>query len=101
MSQGRTLLGLENEEQQLAMLSSMLGQKITVRELEREVGKVHIHKNPKRRDANAVYLEDKLRTVLGAKVSISQKGEQGSITINYHSLEEMNEIINKIVGSNT
>jgi hypothetical protein len=42
-----------------------------------------------------------VRTVLGAKVSISQKGEQGSITINYHSLEEMNEIINKIVGSNT
>jgi ParB family chromosome partitioning protein len=98
MSQGRTLLSLETEKDQLDMLSSMLGQKISVRELEKEVSnKVHLHKNPTRKDANTVYLEDKLRTVLGAKVSISQKGEQGSITINYHSTEELNELIKKII----
>lgn len=99
MSQGRTLLSLETEQQQLDMLSSMLGQKITVRELEKEVGKVHLHKNPTRRkDANTVYLEDKLRAVLGAKVTVSQKGEQGTIVISYYSKEEMNEVIKKIIG---
>jgi len=97
MSQGRTLLSLEKEEEQLNMLSSMLGQKITVRELEKEVSKVHLHKNPVRKDANTVYLEDKLRSVLGAKVSISQKGEEGSITISFYSQEELTDLIKKII----
>jgi ParB family chromosome partitioning protein len=98
MSQGRTLLGLETEKDQLDMLSSMLGQKISVRELEKEVsGKVHLHKNPIRKDANTIYLEDKLRTVLGSKVTISQKGEEGNITIFFQSKDELNEVIKKII----
>jgi ParB family chromosome partitioning protein len=97
MSQGRTLLSLETEQQQLDMLGSMLGKKITVRELEQEVSKTHLHKNPGRKDANTVYLEDKMRSVLGAKVSISQKGEQGSITITFHSKQELGDLIKKII----
>lgn len=97
MSQGRTLLSLETEQQQLDMLGSMLGKKITVRELEQEVNKTHLHKNPGRKDANTVYLEDKMRSVLGAKVSISQKGEQGSITITFHSKQELGDLIKKII----
>lgn len=97
MSQGRTLLSLETEQQQLDMLGSMLGKKITVRELEQEVSKTHLHKNPGRKDANTVYLEDKMRAVLGAKVSISQKGEQGSITITFHSKQELGDLIKKII----
>lgn len=96
MSQARTLLALENEAQQVEMLQSMLGQKITVRELEKQVNTAQIDKTHQRRDPNIVYLENQLRTKLGAKVSISQKGEKGTIVVNYYSKEELADLVKKI-----
>ncbi len=95
MGQARALLGLEDSAKQLDMLSSMLGQRITVRELERTVGK----QNPKKshRDPNLNYLEDQLRTALGTKVTLTKKGERGTIVIDYYSEEELSNIIKKII----
>jgi len=95
--QARALLSLEGEAQ-LNMLSSMLGQKITVRELEREVSKQRLDKSSLRRDPNLSYLEDKLREALGTKVAISQRGEKGTVTISYFSKEELARVIKKIEG---
>ena len=94
MGQARALLSLEDSAKQLDMLSSMLGQRITVRELERTVGK----QNPKKshRDPNLNYLEDQLRTALGTKVTLTKKGERGTIVIDYYSEEELSNIIKKI-----
>jgi len=92
--QARALLSIAEKDEQLKILSSMLGERITVRELEREAAKRS--KTPRRRDPNLLYLEDNLRQFLGAKVAISSKGERGTITINYHSLEELNELVKKI-----
>lgn len=94
--QARALLSLNNPKDQLEMLSSMLGEKITVRELERKVGQRRTDKTALRRDPNLAYLEDKLRLALGTKVAISQKGERGNITISYFSKEELARIIKKI-----
>lgn len=96
-SQGRTLLTLPETAQQLDLLSSMLGQKITVRELERTVAQKTAGKFT-RRDPNLMFLEDKLRRVLGAKVIISKKGAKGTVAIAYHSEEELKNIIKKISG---
>jgi ParB family chromosome partitioning protein len=96
--QARALLSLPSEKERLDMLSSMLGQKITVRELEREAQKVRIKKNPAKRDANLMFLEEKLREALGTKVSISARGESGSINISYYSKEELVQLIRKITG---
>ncbi len=96
--QARALLSLESLDKQLDMLSSMLGQKITVREIEREVNKQRTDKSAMRRDPNLLYLEDKLRAALGTKVAISQKGERGTVTVSYFSKEELAKIIKKIVG---
>src|SRR3989344_2235180 len=95
MGQARALLSLEDPVKQLDMLSSMLGQRITVRELERAVGRQNpskIHRNP-----NLAYLEDKLRAALGTKVSLTQKGERGTVVIDYYSQEELTNIIKKII----
>jgi len=94
-SQARALLGLKTPEEQLDMFHSMFGKKITSFELEREVRK----RNPAaRRDPNVSYLEEKLREKLGTKVSISQKGERGTISISYFSREELKKLIEKISG---
>lgn len=97
MSQARTLLTLEKEADQLGMLASMLGEKISVRELEQ---KVALHQGitapQERRDPNIAFLEGELRSALGAKVTISNKGEKGTITISYHSKEELTDLVKKI-----
>src|SRR3989338_7207009 len=94
--QGRALLSIENREQQLEILQSMLGEKMTVRELEREAQKRGAG-GTRRRDPNVLYLEEKLRAALGTKVSITQKGNRGSILIDYYSPEELALIIKKII----
>lgn len=94
--QARALLTLNDKQQQLDMLASMLGEKITVRQLEQQVQK----QAPKtvRKDPNLLYVEEQLRAVLGTKVQVSSKGEQGAITINYYSKEELKDLIKKITG---
>lgn len=94
--QARALLAVEDHKAQLDMLSSMLGQKITVRELEREVNQKRTDKSTLRRDPNLTYLEEQMRKALGTKVSITQKGEKGTVVISYYSKEELGRIIDKI-----
>ncbi|OGH87511.1 MAG: hypothetical protein A3J93_03205 [Candidatus Magasanikbacteria bacterium RIFOXYC2_FULL_42_28] len=96
-SQGRTLLTLPEVAQQLDLLASMLGQKITVRELERTVAQKTAGKFS-RRDPNLMFLEDKLRSALGAKVAITKKGNSGTVVITYHSDEELKNIVKQIGG---
>ncbi|HRY36802.1 MAG TPA: ParB/RepB/Spo0J family partition protein [Candidatus Magasanikbacteria bacterium] len=96
--QARALLSLPSDKERLDMLASMLGKKITVRELERETQKVRIKKIPIKRDANLLFLEEKLRESLGTKVSITARGESGSINISYYSKDELAQLIRKITG---
>jgi len=93
--QARALLSLDSAEDQIKTLASMLGERITVRELEHTVAQ---KRNPAkgRRDPNLLYLENKLREKLGTKVFITQKGEQGTIVVSYHSKEELGRLIKAI-----
>ena len=97
--QARALLSIENEKGQLDMLSSMLGAKITVRELEGEANRQKIAANrPIRRDPNLVYLEDKIRAELGTKVRITQKGDRGTILLDFYSKEEFDRLLKKLLN---
>lgn len=93
--QARAVLSVGDKTAQLEILASMLGNKITVRELERTASAKNTNR-PTRRDPNLNYLEEKLRAALGTKVSISQKGERGTVLIDYYSKEELGRIIKKI-----
>ncbi|MFH1291611.1 MAG: ParB/RepB/Spo0J family partition protein [bacterium] len=97
-SQARTLLGLKTKEEQLEMLSSMLGQKITNSELERAVSHKNFQKKNSsvRRDPNLIYLEDALRSSLNTKVMITQSRGRGKIIIEYYSPDEFSNIISKL-----
>ena len=97
MGQARALLGLDSQEKRLEMLSSMLGQKITVREIERSVGKQN-NNGRVRRDPNLLYIEDQLRAALGTKVSITKKGDKGTIVIDYYSKDDLNRLMKKLAS---
>lgn len=98
MGQARALLSIEKKEQQLELLASMLGQKITVRELERAAQAQPGRKPTLRKDPNIVYLENQLRAKLGSRVAISTKGERGTITIDYYSKEELKRLVELLGG---
>lgn len=94
--QARALLSLGSKPEILDMLSSMLGEKITVRELERTAGKKKAAAGKSRKDPNIMFLEDKLRKSLDTKVNITQKGETGTVTIFYYSKEELKKLMEKL-----
>jgi ParB family chromosome partitioning protein len=99
----RAILGLESGEMQYMAAQKVFDEKLSVRETEKLV-KLLLHpKLPaaKERDsqADAVYrqLEEKLKGIVGTKVSIQRgRGEKGKIEIEYYSREELERIIELI-----
>jgi len=98
MRQARALLGLKDKQEQLEMLSSMLGQKILVKDLERAVSRKSMGRKipAKRRDPNLVYLEDQLRDKLSTKVTITERNNKGRILIEFYSKEELSALVDKL-----
>lgn len=96
--QARSLLTLDDKKQQLDMLASMLGEKMTVREVEKQVQKTTAPTKLARRDPNLLYVEEQLRSALGTKVTVNGKDDKGAVVINYYSKDELKELIKKITG---
>jgi len=94
--QARAILSLEKNEERLGLLASLLGQKISVRELERSVAIKKMDSGISRRDPNLIYLENKLREKFGTKVMITKKGDSGTIVLSYYSAEELKNLIDKL-----
>lgn len=96
--QAKALLSLNSEEEQLAVFKSMLGERMTVREVE-SVIQSHpeiSRKGSVRRDPNIMSSERILEEALGTKVHITQKGERGKIEIEYYSNAELKRLLNQL-----
>lgn len=98
----RALLAIDNKEQQYELANKIFDEKLSVRETEKLVKDI---KNPKKEKIKKpvenllVYkdFENRMKEVMGTKVSISSKGKgKGKIEIEYYSdadLERMYEMI--------
>jgi ParB family chromosome partitioning protein len=98
MSKGRALLSLKDEKEQIKMFESMIGERVTVRDVENAVaakGQVS-RKGAVRRDPNILAQEQILEERLGTKVRITQKGERGTIVIDYYSREELKRLLGEL-----
>ena len=102
----RALLAIDDEEQQYLLATKIFDEKLSVRETEKLIKSL---KNPKKQvkvvktvENAFVYddLAEKMKRVLGTKVSISPKGNgKGKIEIEYYSdddLERMFEMITSV-----
>lgn len=99
----KVILSEETPAARIALFKKILNAGLTVRQAEGEVKKVNV-KGHQRIIANNPEIkaqEDVLRRALGTKVSISQKGEAGVISIEYYSAEELNGLIEKIASQNS
>ncbi len=99
-SAGRTIAGLENEEEQVKLFKELIEKGINVRQLERYVKrKKNIRKgNVEVLDFDVEEKKDMLQATLGTKVAIDKKDGRGKILIDFYSDEELAEIVNRICG---
>lgn len=97
----RALLALEDGEQQYQTALRIINQKLSVREVERLVKllmKPKKEQEPKKEEKNLDIfyhdLEDKLKSVMGTKVTINKKDKnKGRIEIEYYSSAELERIV--------
>lgn len=109
-SHARAILGIEDLDKQFAFAERVFDEKLSVRDVEREVKRIANEKDnppvektskPSNIDPKytAIYqdLEEKMKKKLGTKVSISPKdSKKGKIEIEYYSQDELDRIVKLI-----
>jgi ParB family chromosome partitioning protein len=102
----RAILSLETKEKQKELCSLIIQKGLSVREAEalakRWSEKPKRVVTPTKRgsdlESQLSSLQDSLRRHLGTKVHITQKGKRGKIEIQYYSFEDLERIIEAILG---
>jgi len=102
----RALLSLESKEKQKELCNLIIQKGLSVREAEAWAKRWSV--KPKKKmgpagkreelQSQLQSLQDSLRRHLGTKVRIQAKGKKGKIEIEYYSLEELERIIETIIG---
>ncbi|NLC19419.1 MAG: ParB/RepB/Spo0J family partition protein [Clostridiales bacterium] len=97
---GRALLAIENKEKQYELACKIVDEKLSVRETEKLVKKLLTEKPVGKRiisdDKEALIyrdIENRIRNIIGSKVSIHKKKNKGTIEIEFYSNDELERII--------
>lgn len=98
----RALLGLATSQAQEAALKTVIERGLSVRQTEELVrllsGERLKHTAQPVRAPELVALEDRLRSRLGTRVSLKRHGKGGSLTVHFYSEEELNSLVDIILG---
>ena len=99
----RALLALTSRQAQNAALQTILSRDLSVRQTEELARKMKGKRKTKSKKVTApspeiVALEDRLRAHLGTKVRLTRSRTGGTLIIHYYSDEELNAIIEQIMG---
>lgn len=103
----RALLGIEDPELQVNTAARVFDEKLSVREVEKIVKDIQKGKTEKKKEKavqDFIYtdLEEKMKSVIGSKVSINQKPKgNGKIEIEYYSKDDLERIIDLILNAGT
>lgn len=103
----RALLGLPTAADQLAALELVTSRGLTVRQTEASVrrwvvGKAPRATRPPPRPPAETHFEERFQTALGTKVTFKpSRTGGGSLTIHYHSEEELDALYERLVGEDT
>jgi ParB family chromosome partitioning protein len=101
MGHARTLITLENPDQQVFISRLIVEKNLSVRDVEKmmtEKRRAPAHRKPQELDPDLQALQEEFIKILGTKVSISGNSEKGIIRLYYFSLEDLNRIFEKIKG---
>jgi ParB family chromosome partitioning protein len=103
--QARPLLALDDEEQQLALARRAIEQGLTARDLERLVQPAAVEEKVSRpapaKDVHTAAAEDRLTRRLQARVDIRRRGKKGTLSIHFHSEEELMRLFDLLMAQAT
>jgi len=93
---GRMLAGITDENKIQELVSQILQEGLTVRDIEIAVAQAKNKKNRKKveQDIEIANLVEDLQRVYGTKISITGNGKKGKIILNYFNLEDLERISN-------
>jgi ParB family transcriptional regulator, chromosome partitioning protein len=99
----RALLGLSSAQAQSAALQTILNSSLNVRQTEDLVRRLTGKRRPAKaaaadRSPDEVALEEQLRQTLGTRVSLKRGASGGSIVIQFFSDEELNALVERLLG---
>lgn len=99
----RALLALATAQAQVAALQTILNKGLNVRQTEELVRRLSGQKTPPLNQKHApnpevIALEDRLRSSLGTRVSLNRKRKGGTITIHFYSDEELDSLVERLLG---
>ena len=97
----RTLLGLEDHEQQYQAALKIINEKMSVRDVEKLVKHLNKPEKPKKekneeKDISFIFkdLEERMKKAVGTKVTINRRDRnKGKVEIEYYSQEELERIV--------
>jgi len=100
MGHARALLTLSREDQE-ALAEEIARRKLSVRQAEERVRRLQREKTPGRSTMEPVSadiraLQESLSEKLGSKVTVQDKKGQGKVIIEYHSLDQLDGILERI-----
>jgi len=97
---GRALLAIENKDKQYELACKIVEEKLSVRETEKLIKKLMREKPAEKKTLSddkegLIYrdIENKIRNIIGSKVSIHKKNKRGVIEIEFYSNDELERII--------
>ncbi len=95
MGHAKAILSLEGAELQKQLHEMILRTQMTVRETEKESGKISKQKGTKAKSKASSYreVEEKLQATLGTKVSLLQEGKGGRLILHYYSLDDLERLL--------
>lgn len=101
MGHAKVLLGLDDKAEQTRLAVRIIGEKLSVRELEQILAekkptkaKKKSEKKETEKDLATRMAEERMKELLGTQVSIKKGAKKGKIEIEYHSEEELDRILN-------
>lgn len=101
----RALLPIEDAEKQTIIAHKVFDQKLSVRETEklvRDLQKEKAENTAKKKNENDIFyrdLEEKIKNIIGTKVSIQSKSKKkGKIEIEYYSPEDLERILELLMS---
>jgi len=101
MGHARALIPIEDSDRQIALARLIHKNNLSVRDVEKRVNKIKAMPKPKEVkpiDPDLLSLQEEFLKALGTKVSISGNQNKGIVKIYYFSLDELNQIYEKIKG---
>jgi ParB family chromosome partitioning protein len=97
---GKALLAIKNHEDQLEAANRIIELGMNVREAEEKakVSKRRSKRNKKAKELFMIELEEKLMGALGTKVTLNHGRKSGRIEIEYYDDDDLERLIDLIVG---